>query len=300
MTSSQTDAAKWQELLADFLGKNPQKPLITVIGPTASGKTNFSILLAHHLQTLGFVPEIINADSRQVYTHLDIGTAKITEKEMEGIPHHLLSVLDPKEECTIAWFKTEVEKTIARLHSEKKIPILVGGSMLYVSAIVDGLEPMQADPELRDRLSKEYDADAGMTLFKRLEEIDPDSAATIPQENKKYVVRALEIFESTGVPKSKAIKKSASPYDNLIIGIDRDKEELNERIALRTEAMFQAGWIDEVKSLMERGYSKDDPAMQSHGYREIIEFLTLERPSLAAADLAAPKDGCAQNKAGTL
>lgn len=145
--------------------------------------------------------------------------------------------------------------------------------MLYISAIIDGLHPIASDPAIRERLSSDYDADDGMTLMKRLMEIDPESAASIPRENKIYVIRALEIFEATGTPKSAQKKNLSCPYDLLIFGIDRDPEELKNRINKRTQQMLTAGWIEEVSALKAQGYTEKDPGMMSHGYREIFQML---------------------------
>lgn len=265
----------WKLIVDAFLQAKPMYPLIIVIGPTASGKTAFSIELAQYLQDeMGRAAEVLNADSRQFYKHLDIGTAKITEDEMQGIPHHLISVLDPREECSIAWFQKEATKTIGDIHKRGNILLLVGGSMLYVSAVIDGFLPIsKPHPSIRERLSKEYNKDLGISLFKRLSEVDPETAERIQKENKVYVIRALEIFESTGKPKSAQRKKSGSVYDLLILGIDRPKEELDKRIEERTRMMLDSGWIEEVQGLLDRGYTAEDPAMKSHGYREIMQTL---------------------------
>jgi tRNA dimethylallyltransferase len=265
-------------IVQGFLRGAPKRPLIVIVGPTASGKTAMSIDIASSIETAATVQaEIINADSRQFYKYMDIGTAKIRPEEMHGIPHHLLSVLDPKEPCSIAWFQKEAAKVIDEIHSRGNIPILVGGSMLYVSAIVDGLQPLPSDPALRKRLSEEYDIDQGVTLHRRLAEIDPVSAASIPRENKVYLLRALEIYEQTGKPKSAQKIKAVSPYDLLMFGMDVPRVDLNERINCRTQAMFDAGWIDEVRRLLDLGYSADDPGMRSIGYREIAEYVGNQR-----------------------
>lgn len=262
----------WQQLAQDFL-KTAKHPLIVVLGPTAGGKTDFSIQLAEQLGGSRSI-EIVNADSRQLYKYLDIGTAKITPDEMHDIPHHLLSVLDPKDPVTIAWYKREAMKTIDEIIDRKKIPMLVGGSMLYISSIIDGLEPSdRSDPRIRSRLEKEYDVDQGVSLHKRLAEIDPESAASIPVQNKIYLMRALEIFEVTGKTKSDQKRTSDCPYDLLIFGIHREREDLAQRIDERTKKLLKSGWIEEVRSLIDRGYSEADPGMQSHGYREIMTFL---------------------------
>jgi tRNA dimethylallyltransferase len=185
-----------------------------------------------------------------------------------------LSVLDAHEDCSIAWFKKEALKCIDEIHARGNIPMLVGGSMLYVSALIDGLEPIAAaDPALRARLEAEYDADAGLTLSKRLQEIDPETAASFPMQNKVYVVRALEIYESTGQTKSSLKRKSQSPYDLLMFGIDTEREELKKRIEERTMKMLTNGWIQEVQKLKEQGITASAPAMQSIGYREIYDAL---------------------------
>ncbi len=285
MPDSETEAASLPSTLRDFLGASPARPLIAVVGPTGSGKTDFSIRLAKGIAAIGFTAEVVNADSRQFYRNLDIGTAKITEAEMKGVPHHLLSVLDPKEDCSIAWFQKRAGEVISEIHARGHIPMVVGGSMLYVSALIDGYEPISpADPATRQRLSDEYDADHGVTLMQKLQEIDPESAKGIPRENKVYLVRALEIWETTGKPKSAQMKKGTSPYDLLIFGMDIDAEVLKKRVSDRTEAMIQGGWIEEVKILRELGYGHDDPAMESHGYREILA--ALERGDIDAAKLA--------------
>lgn len=271
MNSSLSPADNALKLFEKFLSSTPVRPLIVLIGPTASGKTALSIDLALSLQQRGFAPEIINADSRQLYRFLDIGTAKITREEMRGIPHHLLSVLDPREDVSISWFQNEVQKLITDIYSRGAIPMLVGGSMLYVSAIVDALQPMRVDPELRERLSREYDIDDGRSLHARLASVDPESAIAIPRENKVYVLRALEVYESTGIPKSKQSTRTESPYDTLIICLDPPRDVLDARISERTRQMFESGWADEVRGLMARGCSEKDPAMMSHGYREILQ-----------------------------
>lgn len=266
-----------QILLAEFLAGNPAKPLLVIVGPTASGKTGFSIRLAEEMRALGRGAEIINADSRQFYRGLDIGTAKITPEEMKGVPHHLLSVLDPSETSTISWFKAEAAKVIREVQARGHIPMLVGGSMLYTSALVDGLEPLPpADSAIRERLMCEYDADAGETLFRRLTEIDPETAASFPRQNKVYVVRAMEIYESTGKPKSEQLRVSGSRYDALFFGMDIPMDELTRRIGERTEAMFRSGWVSEVQRLVKAGVAPDSPGMKSIGYREILKALQQE------------------------
>lgn len=271
----------WQEVLTFHVRKFGH-PLIVVLGPTASGKTSFSLDVAKAIAEDRHLPrrdskraEIINADSRQLYRFMDIGTAKIKLEEAGGIPHHLLDVLDPKEEATAAWYKTEATRIIDEILKRGNVPILVGGSMLYISALLDDLQFVaSSDPTLRQTLEQQYDTDGGVALYARLTEIDPETASAFSVKNKPYVVRAMEIFESTG-DKPSAIKKiGACPWDLLIFGMEWPREKIVERINARTEQMFADGWIDEVQSLLDRGYGVNDPGMKSHGYREIAETIT--------------------------
>lgn len=280
---------KCRQILEAFLATSPSKPLIAIIGPTASGKTAFSIGLAKTLESFGKTAEVVNADSRQFYRGFDIGTAKITQAEMQGVPHHLIDVLSPREDCTISWYKQRAEHVVSEIHGRGNIPLLVGGSMLYTAALVDGLEPLPpVDPAIRERLSKEYDADGGKTLFAKLTEIDPETAASFPMQNKVYVVRAMEIYEGTGKTKSSQKKSTPGAYDLLMFGMEVDKEFLASKISLRTKLMLERGWIDEVKKLREQGIVVTDPAMKSVGYREI--FAALESGDIDTTKLAATID----------
>lgn len=279
----------WQSIIDEFMQQDALRPVIVIIGPTASGKTAFSLEVAAYLLAKSKRAEIINADSRQLYRFLDIGTAKIRPDEMRGVRHHLLSVLDPKESCNIAWFQREATEIIKRLHAASKVPLLVGGSMLYVSAIVDGLQPQQGDPIVRARLIKEYEHDHGATLYAQLREINPNAASKIPIRNKKYLVRALEIALVAGHSVLGKCSRTQCPYDLLILGIERPVNELSVRIHTRTREMFAGGWVDEVKSLMEMGYTVNDPGMQSHGYTEIMHSLQRGSDPLLLIDDIATK-----------
>ncbi|TSC58061.1 MAG: tRNA dimethylallyltransferase [Candidatus Peregrinibacteria bacterium Greene0416_19] len=269
-------------LVGDHINRS-SRPLVVIVGPTASGKTDVSIAVAEHIRASGRGDcEIVNADSRQLYKHLDIGTAKIRPEEMRGIPHHLLDVLDPKEEVTIAWYKERGMKVIDDILARGNVPMLVGGSMLYVSVIVDGLEPLPFDSAIRRRLEEDYDRDEGHTLHRKLADIDPEAAGGIPLQNKVYLVRAMELVALTGTKLSEAKRSSDCPYDPLMIGITRPKAELYERIRQRVMAMFDAGWVEEVRSLLARGYTADDPGLKSHGYREIVSHLLTGSPTREA------------------
>ena len=268
----------WQKIVQAYL-KDASNPLIVILGPTASGKTSFSIEVAKFIRNA----EIVNADSRQLYRGLNIGTAKITEEEMEGIPHHLIDILDSNEEAAAGWYQTEASRKINEIRERGNVPLLVGGSMLYLSTITDDLS-MSAptpDPEIRERLMREYDKDDGVILYKRLTEIDPDTAARIHRHNKPRLVRAVEICEllehkpqATSVPQTELRPRDQSDSsDILIFGIRCPREELIERINKRTELMFDTGWIEEVQNLLDQGYTDQDPGMKSTGYREIVEYI---------------------------
>lgn len=283
-----TDTATINDILR-FL-EAARLPLIAIVGPTAGGKTAFSIELAHALRGEGMTPEILNADSRQVYRAMDIGTAKISREEMQDVPHHLLNLLDPDEELTAAWYRDRAAEVIADIHARSGVPVLVGGSMLYVSAVTDGLQFVPAaDPGVRERLSREYDADGGAALYTQLLEADPETAAAFDRANKPYVLRALEIMETTGEKPSIARRTSDVPYDLLMLGVERPRDELQRRITSRVPELLKRGWIDEVRALRDAGYSTKDPGMKSHGYREILEYLERGGDEAALAETIAAK-----------
>ncbi len=278
----------WRALVDEHVARS-QKPVIVVLGPTASGKTGFSISLSRHCgatlstavervgsrsERTGVRCEIINADSRQLYQGLDIGTAKITEEQRGDIPHHLLSVLDPKEQATIAWYQERTTALIDEIHARGNVPVLVGGSMLYISAVVDGLRPLpDADPILRKELEKLYDEDDGWSLYDELARVDPETAKSFDKANKQYVVRAVELYRLTGFPPS-TLKKTVPPnFQTLLLGLEWPREELTKRIDERTRTLLTSGWIEEVESLLDRRYSAADPGFKSHGYREIVQWL---------------------------
>ncbi|MDD4287695.1 MAG: tRNA (adenosine(37)-N6)-dimethylallyltransferase MiaA [Candidatus Peribacteraceae bacterium] len=259
--------------IAGFLS-GAKRPLLVLVGPTASGKTALSLSIVEELRAQGHTIEIINGDSRQLYRLLDIGTAKIRPEEMRGIPHHLMDVLEPKEEVTAAWYKKEAERVIAALHAKGVVPFLVGGSMLYVSAIIDNLEFVsQADPLLREKLRQQLSAKGPAALYEQLQELDPEGALSVDSRNAVYLLRALEICLTTGMRLQDAKKKRSSPYNLFIMGLDLKHEELQQRIAQRVREMFAVGWVEEVQSLLKKGYTVNDPGMQSHGYREIAALL---------------------------
>lgn len=255
-------------------------PLIVILGPTASGKTAFSLDCARLLCENGLHAEIVSADSRQLYRFLDIGTAKIRPEEMQGIPHHLLSVLDPKDPVTIAWYQEHAIRIIREIHQRGGIPLLVGGSMLYLSAVIDGLRPLSpVDPVLRCSLEAAYDRDHGAALYAELRRIDPETASAFSPVNKAYLIRAMEIERSTGLLPSRAKQRGDVPFDLFILGVRKSPADLHDAIAKRIQAMMDAGWIGEVEALLHRGYTAKDPGLLSHGYREIAAMLLTGKPA---------------------
>ena len=287
--------SSWQTLLAKHL-QTASRPLVVVLGPTASGKTAFSIDCCEAIPTLNGSwtgAEVINADSRQCYRGFDIGTAKVTAEEARGVPHRLIDVLDPRARVTIAWYRERALAEIDAVLAARRVPVLVGGSMLYISAVIDGLEPLPvAEPVLRERLQREYDTLGPDALLRRLAELDPETAASIEPRNKVYLVRALEIVEQTGVPVSRQRRMSGCAYDLLAFGMAWEPEALAQRINARAALMLGAGWVEEVARLLREGVPLEAPAMISHGYREIAAALrhhatergcSIDDPSVIAA-----------------
>ena len=210
---------------------------------------------------------------------MDIGTAKITEQEKQGVMHHLLDVLSPDEEATSGWYQLQARECIDTLHTASKVPLLVGGSMLYLSSVTDDLTMApEGDADVRTHLEKEYDEDEGETLYKELCRVDPQTASRIHQHNKPRLIRAMELWRITGSAKSDLIsgdemRQTTPLYDVLFLGVHQERSVLVERINRRAQQMFDAGWIDEVRTLRDAGYTAEDPGMKSHGYREILEAL---------------------------
>lgn len=256
------------------------KPLIVIIGTTASGKTGASMQLCTQLAAMA---EVVNSDSRQLYKHINIGTAKITPAETEGIPHHLFDVLELTEETSVGWYKKNAMHTINALHATKKVPILVGGSMLYIQAITDNLSlPAKKDPAIRALLETRREKEGIETLYKELQTVDPTSANNIHAHNSQHILRALEFFYTYGTTKTAMLDTQATqcPYDLCIIGLKRERADTVARIEKRTEILLEQGWIAEVEQLLQQGYTKQDPGMKSHGYPDIIRYL--EKPTGAA------------------
>lgn len=245
--------------------------VIVIVGPTASGKTDLSIRIAKEIDG-----EIISADSMQIYKKMTIGTAKPTEEEMQGIPHHMIDIIEPNEDFNVARYKCMAEEKIEEIISRGKQPIIVGGTGLYVDTLIKGIEffDIENDFEYRKKLEEETAKNGVDWLFEKLEKIDPEAAKSIEENNIRRVIRALEIYKVTGKTKTQLDKESikGSKFDYIIFGMLWNRDELYERINLRVDIMLQQGLVKEVQELLEKeGFSKT--ALQGLGYKEVVEYL---------------------------
>ncbi|ARJ40106.1 tRNA (adenosine(37)-N6)-dimethylallyltransferase MiaA [Sporosarcina sp. P21c] len=244
--------------------------VLAIVGPTASGKTALSVALANL-----FDGEIINGDAMQVYKELDIGTAKIHHSEMQGIPHHFFDVKEPTESFSVAEYQLAVRQWIADIQSRGKLPILVGGSGMYVQSVLFDYRftEQAADPEVRARLERELESEGADVLHARLAELDLKSSEKIHPNNHRRLVRALEILEVTGQTKQDHEQQQGNQpmYHSLIIGLDLPRQLLYERIDLRVEQMVQAGLFNEVQQLWNKGI-RQTQSVQAIGYKELISY----------------------------
>lgn len=255
------------------------KPLVALLGPTAVGKTALSLELAQR-----FDGEIVSADSRLIYKSMDIGTAKPMMAERALVPHHLIDVCAPDTPLTLAEYQRLAYATIDDIQARGRVPFLVGGSSLYVRAVVEGLRipEVPPNPALRVELEAQLAEEGRESLFQRLQTLDPATAAVIDGLNPRRVLRALEIVITTGRSKTELEGADPPPYTILQIGLMRPREELYARIDARVLAMVEAGLVAETEALLAAGYASTLPAMTSLGYREISAYLRGEL-TLAAA-----------------
>lgn len=252
---------------------DPRPLLVVIAGPTAVGKTEYAIQLAE--KTGG---EIISADSRLFYRGMDIGTAKPSPEDIGRVSHHMIDIADPDETWSLGRFQREAIKIIADIHDRGKMPLLVGGTGQYIRAITEGWEaPQQApDPKMREVLSVWVDEIGGRGLYDRLAVIDPEAAKNMDPNNLRRTVRALEVIFLTGRLFSEQRRKGASLYRVLLIALTRPRPELYERIDLRVEKMMAAGFVEEVRGLLGKGYSPDLPSMSAIGYQQVVQHLAGE------------------------
>jgi tRNA dimethylallyltransferase len=240
--------------------------VIAIVGPTASGKTTLGITLAKK-----FDGEIVSADSRQIYRGMDIGTAKPTQVERSEVPHHLIDICDPDQNYTVADYKADAIIAINDILSRGKLPILVGGTGLYIRAVIENLDipKTQAHPELRAEIDNEITREGLAAVFKKLIEVDPEAAYVVDSKNPRRVVRALEVARATGEPFTAQRKKGAPLFDTLTLGLNPPPDILRERIDRRIDTMIRNGFINEVAVLIKK-YGTEAPAFNAIGYREII------------------------------
>lgn len=248
-------------------------PILVVAGPTASGKTALAVELAKE-----YNGEVISADSMQIYKKLDIGSAKPTKAEMEGIPHHMLDIIEPDKPFSVASFVEMAKGIIEDIFSRGKLPILAGGTGLYVNSLIDDVEFSAKAPDtgVREELESLLKEKGIDYMAEMLRDIDPVSYEKIHKNNTKRVIRAIEFFKVNGYPISRQVeetKKKESRYDPLILFIDRPRDYLYERIEKRVDIMLLEGLINEVKTLMDMGLTKKNQSMQGIGYKEVLDYL---------------------------
>ena len=244
--------------------------MIAIIGPTAVGKSDLAVHLAR-----SFPLEIISADSRQVYRHMDIGTNKPTLAERALVPHHIIDVADPDEDFSLATYHQLAFKAIKAIQQKGKLPLLVGGSGLYVWSLVEGwkIPRVPPDREMRRRLETRTEQGDIQSLYRELQNVDPVAAEKIDPRNIRRVVRALEIYYVTGQPASQLQRREEPSFSVLVIGLTQERRELYRRIDARVDDMMQRGLVEEVQQLLEKGYSPLLPSMSGIGYRQIAQFL---------------------------
>ena len=243
--------------------------VIVICGATATGKSDIAIEVA---QSIG--GEIINADSMQLYRGMDIGTAKLALAERGGIEHHLLDVLDVNQDSTVAWYQDQARTVITEIHGRGKDAVVVGGTGLYIKAILDDLNFPDTDPEVRAKLEAEAVEFGAASLFQRLEQLDPTAALAIDQANTRRIIRALEVIEITGQPFTANLpREDSSRYpDAMQFGLVMDRDHLRERIDLRVDRMWERGFVAEVDQLITQGIKDGSTAQRALGYAQIISM----------------------------
>ncbi len=248
-------------------------PLVVLFGPTASGKTSLAVQMAKQIDG-----EVVTADSMQVYKHMNIGTAKPTIGEMEGVPHHLIDIVEPDENYSLSQYAEAAHKCIREVVSRGKTPILAGGTGLYIDTVVQNISLSEEvrDETYRKELLAFSEKNGNEKLMEQLRKVDAESAERLHLNDTKRIVRALEVFKATGIPQSEHIRRSKdkeSPYDaHKFCIMPSNREKLYARINLRVDLMFEAGLLDEVKALYDRGIDERFTSMQGIGYKEVLEY----------------------------
>lgn len=257
--------------------------VIVIVGPTCSGKTKISLKLADILDT-----EIISADSRQVYRYLDIGTAKPSSSDLKKIKHHFINSLDPDDKFNVSDFETGSLKIIKRLHARNKIPVVAGGSGLYIKALVDGIfNTVDTDEDLREKLMHDRKEKGNEYLYEKLKEVDPVSASSMLPQNYKRIIRALEVYYLRGKPiwELQQEYKRDIKIDFVQYGLNWERNKLYRNIETRVDEMLESGLVNEVKEILKKGFGKKLNALNTVGYKEIISYLDGEISLERAAEL---------------
>ena len=244
--------------------------MIAIVGPTAVGKSELALQLAQC-----FSLEIISADSRQVYRYMDIGTNKPSPAEMASIPHHVIDVVEPDQDFSLAMYHQLAFEAVKAIQQKGKSPLLVGGSGLYVWSLIEGWTIPQVPPdrEMRRRLESGTKQDDGQSLYRELQAVDPAAAERINPSNTRRIIRALEIYYATGQPPSELQRKKEPGFSILVIGLTQERSELYRTIDWRVDKMIQRGLVEEVEQLLKRGYSPSLPSMSGIGYKQIGQFV---------------------------
>ncbi len=260
-----------------------ERKVIVITGPTCSGKTFLSLILAEELKT-----EILSADSRQIYKYLNIGTAKPSKEELEKIKHHFIDHLNPDEDYNVSLYESEALRVCENLFSEKKNPIVVGGSGLYIKALVEGLfHEIGVDEEYREKLLALRNKHGDRYLYEELKKVDPESASKMFPQNWKRVIRALEVFQISGKPISQFHKdyNRESDISFLQYGLNWDRDILYQNIEKRVDEMIETGLLDETKKILMMGYDENINSLNTVGYKEIISHFNNEFPLERAIEL---------------
>ena len=248
---------------------NSLKPKIIIItGPTAVGKSDLAVKIAKKLNT-----EIISADSMQIYKGLDIGTGKVTEEEKDSVVHHMLDIVEPYDEYSVSDYVEQVKVIISKLNLQNKIPIIVGGTGFYINGLINGynFSTSAKNEEVREKWNNLYKENGAEFIYESLKKVDPISAEKINRNDIKRLIRAIEIFETTGKPKSEvATATKESEYDVLMIVLTKEREELYKKINARVDKMFSLGLVEEVRSFIHYEHSQ---SMQAIGYKEVVKYL---------------------------
>jgi len=255
--------------------------MIAIVGPTAVGKSELALHLAQY-----FPLEIISADSRQVYRYMDIGTNKPSLAERASVPHHVIDVVEPDEDFSLAMYHQLAIEALKAIQQKGKLPLLVGGSGLYVWSLVEGWKIPQVPPDqkLRRQLEARAEQEDSQSLYRELQDIDPMAAEKINPSNIRRIIRALEIYHATGQPPSQLQCKELPGFSVLIIGLTQERSELYRKIDWRVDKMVQRGLVEEVEQLLKKGYSPSLPSMSGIGYKQIGQFLRGEMTLPEAID----------------